>query len=145
MGLDMYLKGKRFMWYKEREDEAWQELDKYTKGRKVSLIELELGYWRKANAIHGWFVRNVQGNVDNCDEYFVKYSDLVKLRDVCFEVLANKKPELLPPTAGFFFGSSEVDEWYWGEIDSTYEMMKDLCQDEDIINGVVDVFYQSSW
>jgi len=46
MGLDMYLKGKRFMWYKEREDEAWQELDKYTKGRKVSLIELELGYWR---------------------------------------------------------------------------------------------------
>lgn len=145
MGLDMYLKGKRFMWYKEREDEAWQELDKYTKGRKVSLIELELGYWRKANAIHGWFVRNVQGNVDNCDEYVVKYSDLVKLRDVCFEALANKNPELLPPTEGFFFGSSAVDEWYWGEIDSTYEMMKDLCQDEDIINGVVDVFYQSSW
>ena len=26
----------------------------------------EVGYWRKANAIHGWFVRNVQNGKDDC-------------------------------------------------------------------------------
>ncbi|MFZ9143053.1 MAG: hypothetical protein ACO22M_00590 [Candidatus Nanopelagicaceae bacterium] len=145
MGLDMYLKGKRFLWHNEREDNAWEEVDKYTNGRKVSSIELELAYWRKANAIHGWFVRNVQGNVDNCDEYAVKYSDLVKLRDTCKEALDNKNPELLPPQGGFFFGSTEIDDWYWGEIYETHALMHALCQDEDIKNGRIDVSYHSSW
>lgn len=33
---------------------------------KVKEITEEVGYWRKANAIHGWFVDNVQKGNDDC-------------------------------------------------------------------------------
>jgi hypothetical protein len=146
MGLDMYLKGKRFLWHNEHDEIADEPvIKKLTKGRQLKQIEFELGYWRKANAIHKWFVDNCQGGEDDCDEYLVKYSDLVKLKDICKEVLDNKKPELLPTTSGFFFGSTEYDEWYWNSIQDTYELMSELCQDEDITNGSIDVYYQSSW
>lgn len=43
--------------------------------------------WRKANAIHKWFVDNVQGGNDDCGMYEVSVDDLVKLHDACKEVL----------------------------------------------------------
>ena len=39
-------------------------------------IKLPLAYWRKANHIHGWFVKNVQGGKDNCEEYSVSRKQL---------------------------------------------------------------------
>ena len=75
MGLDMYLKGKVFLDYNspEREDIAKMlEIDEYD----VSAVTVELGYWRKANHIHKWFVDNVQNGVDNCGEYLVSKQDL---------------------------------------------------------------------
>lgn len=146
MGLDMYLKGKRYLWHNERDEIADEPvIKKLTKGRQLKQVEFELGYWRKANAIHKWFVDNCQGGEDDCDEYFVKYSDLVKLRDICKTALDNKKIEVLPTTSGFFFGSTEYDDLYWEDIQYTYELMSELCQDEDITNGSVYVYYQSSW
>ena len=146
MGLDMYLTGKRYLWHNER-DEIVDEpsIQKFTKGRRMKQVEFELGYWRKANAIHNWFVHNCQDGQDDCDEYIVQYSDLVKLREICKEVIDNNKPELLPTTSGFFFGSTEYDDWYWQDVKETYELMSDLCQDEDIMKGDVQVYYQSSW
>jgi len=48
----------------------------------------EVAYWRKANAIHGWFVENVQGGVDDCDYHReVTKKDLENLRDTCLKVL----------------------------------------------------------
>ena len=32
---------------------------------------VEVAYWRKANAIHGWFVYNIQDGVDDQNEYYV--------------------------------------------------------------------------
>ena len=31
-------------------------------------------YWRKANAIHGWFVKNAQQGIDDCRTYSVDTS-----------------------------------------------------------------------
>ena len=33
---------------------------------RLSYIDEEVGYWRKANAIHKWFVDNVQDGNDDC-------------------------------------------------------------------------------
>ena len=50
----------------------------------------QVAYWRKANAIHRWFVDHVQDGEDDCDWHReVTQSDLEELRDVCKEVLEN--------------------------------------------------------
>lgn len=47
--------------------------------------------WRKENAIHNWFVKNVQDGEDDCGEYFVTDEQLLELRDTCDKVLKASK------------------------------------------------------
>lgn len=47
--------------------------------------------WRKANAIHNWFVENVQGGNDDCGIYEVDIERLAQLHDTCKEVLESTK------------------------------------------------------
>lgn len=117
----------------------------------VSITEL-VKYWRKANAIHGWFVNNIQGGNDNCHEHWVRRSDLEELYQVCNEIM--NIPEgverealamkLLPPVGGFFFGSTIIDEWYWKDLKETLEMLEsELDNIKD--NYEISYKYQSSW
>ena len=50
-----------------------------------------VGYWRKANQIHNWFVENVQDGLDDCGTYEVTKAQLINLLNVCKEVKANSK------------------------------------------------------
>lgn len=43
--------------------------------------------WRKANAVHKWFVDNVQYGKDDCGLYEVDVNDLARLHDTCKKVL----------------------------------------------------------
>ncbi len=53
-------------------------------------IMTEVGYWRKANQIHNWFVENIQNGEDDCSYHReVTKEDLEELLDVCHEVLCN--------------------------------------------------------
>jgi hypothetical protein len=147
MGLDMHLRGKRHVYIV---DEALREkLDEVGKllNCKITAIAFEAGYWRKANAIHQWFVDNVQNGDDNCGAYLVSQRDLVALRSLCAELLANKDPkaaaENLPPQEGFFFGSTEIDEEYWQDLQHTVEHITALEKRPDF--GDLDFEYQSSW
>jgi hypothetical protein len=59
------------------------------------------------------------------------------------EVYSNPKiEELLPTTKGFFFGSTEYDEYYMSDIKSTIKGLEEILS-EDVSNG--DFYYQSSW
>lgn len=49
-----------------------------------------VGYWRKANAIHGWIVRNLADGVDECQRIFMSREDIVKLRDSCVKALGDR-------------------------------------------------------
>ena len=52
----------------------------------------QVGYWRKANEIHNWFVENVQDGEDDCCYHReVTKQVLEKLLDVCNKVLASCK------------------------------------------------------
>jgi len=107
-------------------------------------LEVQVAYWRKSNQIHGWFVKHVQGGVDNCEEYHVTRDQLQLLLDNCKLVLINKEeaPNLLPPQEGFFFGSYEYDEYYWQDIQDTIDQLEKILNEypEDW-----DFQYQSSW
>ncbi len=70
MGLDMYLQ----------------------KSKKVE--KEEVAYWRKANAIHAWFERNLcqeDEEIENCRPYYVSKEDLIKLKKDCQTVLNSSK------------------------------------------------------
>jgi len=147
MGLDMYLNAKKYVsQYLDDKEPATEvtgapEAD----GMKLKEVVYEGMYWRKANAIHQWFVENVQDGEDNCSEYYVSVDDLIKLMELCAEVIANpdKAAELLPPQGGFFFGAAEVDEWYWDNVKRTHEELKTLLGRE--LGSEWSFTYQSSW
>jgi hypothetical protein len=122
MGLDMYLNAKRFIWFNE--DDLGDTVAKVfpeINGRRVKEVIVEAMYWRKANAIHKWFVDNVQEGEDDCGCYYVSREQLAELRDLVKEVLNSRDASKLPPQSGFFFGSTAVDDWYWQDLQSTAE------------------------
>lgn len=55
-------------------------------------IKEEIGYWRKANMIHNWFVDHVQDGEDDCQYHReVTEEDLQELLDTCRTVLASTR------------------------------------------------------
>lgn len=121
---------------------------------RISEIKELVGYWRKANSIHQWFVDNCQDGIDECQETTVSKSKLVELLDLCKRVREKKthslekglEPELaLPTQAGFFFGSTDYDGWYWEDIDRTIEILSGILNEKGIDNYEVSFIYHSSW
>ena len=155
MGLDMYLYANKYISKAEwRGEEASKQFDEIVKIMQADefirkdlpsgSVNFQVAYWRKANQIHKWFVDNVQDGEDNCREYSVDREQLQKLLDTCHKVKADASlaDEYLPPSEGFFFGSNEIDEWYWQDIDSTIEMLTDTLTHTPEDYGFT---YQSSW
>jgi hypothetical protein len=152
MGLDMHLYKKNYIWSGEWvKPEVKQEvivkkggeIDTKIKSENIKYIVEEVGYWRKANHIHKWFVDNVQEGVDNCGSYYVDRDSLEELLDVCKQVFSNPKegPNLLPTQSGFFFGGTEYDEYYLRDIEDTIRIIEECLADE-----TADSFeYYSSW
>ena len=68
-------------------------------------VRKEVLYWRKANAIHRWFVVKCQFGVDNCATYYVSRVKLEELREVCKSIVEGRADaeETLPTQSGFFF------------------------------------------
>jgi hypothetical protein len=144
MGLDMYLTAKRRL-DAETVDVIKAERISGMGDMHPKEIVCEAMYWRKANAIHKWFVDHVQDGDDNCHEYEVQSGQLRELESLCLKVLAErgKATELLPPSAGFFFGSNEIDDYYWVYLQETADRIAKLLSTEGVDNWYF--YYQSSW
>ena len=155
MGLDMYLTAKKYLWSDADKELSAKineaigvepDFEKRFNGSSLVAKEISLDamYWRKANAIHGWFVNVVQDGEDNCKEYEVDREQLVTLRDLCKDILEHPDAERetdLDPTQGFFFGSYKKDEWYYQDLQNTVEGL-------DRVLALPDEYsfsYQSSW
>ena len=153
MGLDMYLYKKHYVknWDYMSDNEKHtisvkkgkKKLDHIKPDRVCSVVE-EVMYWRKFNALHKWFVDNVQEGVDDCKECFVDESDLKMLLETLTYVYENKDTAetILPTAQGFFFGSDDIDEYYWEEVKSTIIQLKDLLEED---NKGASFYYRSSW
>ena len=140
-------------------------------------ISEEVGYWRKVNAVHNWFVEHVQCGEDDCQFHReVTATDLQKLRSVCAEVLSRVKLKpgniqmgvrfngntveqiseegfvvanpsvcnrLLPSTDGFFFGSTDYDQYYLDSLRETIEICDKVLETTDFNTQML--YYCSSW
>jgi hypothetical protein len=158
MGLDMYLCEKRNLSHykslKEYSDRYCKEFALAEKvltdiGLKTTVdgvvtVTAEVMYWRKTNAIHGWFVKNIQRQHDNCREYELEGEALRRLVATCEQVLANPDlaEELLPVQDGFFFGSTKYDKWYFKSLEDTVEGVNRALE---LANPESYFTYQSSW
>jgi len=152
MGLDMYLYKKSYLlsgnWIKEEARESVTitkggEPHPNIKSDRVKYIIEEVGYWRKANAIHKWFVDNIQNGKDDCGRYTVTREDLSNLLNLCDEVVKNKDNAYrsLPTQSGFFFGGTDYDEWYYRDIEETIKIIEDCLSDDN----AEEFEYTSSW
>ena len=191
MGLDMFLwkmkkqQGKTFNEVLElkrkfdNEEITKEQLRPYIFHTKLENINYEYDslfkevyYWRKANAIHQWFVDNIQNGNDDCEDYRVTQKDLQILIDTLKEVynsLCNKEmvtkkvqdgsieyetkvfkekdleiaKQLLPTQEGFFFGSTQYDEYYFEDIKKTLNDLQIINECFDFENNYL--IYGSSW
>lgn len=108
-------------------------------------VTFELAYWRKANAIHGWFVENVQKGTDDCGNYYVSLDNLKELKETCEKVLRDVRlaEDLLPARKGFFFGSYEYNEYYEDDLVRTVEVLDKILSCPDAKDWWIE--YHSSW
>jgi hypothetical protein len=148
MGLDMYLSAKKYASTLfspeifEKVVQAAQAESFLQKDHPSVEVSVSVAYWRKANAIHRWFVENVQDGNDDCGSYHVAREQLETLIALCKEVLSENAYELLPTQEGFFFGGTEYDDWYLGSLKETIEQLSNALNKT---NDDWSFEYHSSW
>lgn len=101
--------------------------------------------WCKANAIHKWFLDNVQNGVDDCKEYQVSEEQLAVLCKILEKCLARKSraPKLLPTYyTGSFFGPVDYGDYYWDNVKTTHSCLVDVLSRD---NTGVSFFYSADW
>jgi len=154
MGLDMYLTAERYMskYFDEADSAKITSINEIfdIQGEEdgdygAQSVIFKVAYWRKANAIHQWFVDNVQDGVDECQKAFVSREQLQTLLDLCKEIAESPKKgsKLLPTANGFFFGSTEYDDYYIQDLQYTVERLEKILKDSALEK--CEFYYQSSW
>lgn len=130
MGLDMYLYAR-----KKGENCADEDEDNY-----------EVAYWRKANQIRNWFINHIPyfSYEDNLGEYDISKELLIQLYCDVKTVLKNHKlaDKLFPTSSGFFFGSTEYDEYYFKTLRYTKKILEEIFND---INFDREQIYYTEW
>jgi len=148
MGLDQY-------WYREQYVPKYAENgnDEFTTitGKVIPTENLGfggsrtttdmIGYLRKANAVHGWIVRNLAGGKDECQKIYMDEMDVQRLlADIA---VALDTGEGMDPAPGFFFGSQEKDEWWRSDLERAAAICNWIL--EDMKNEGAYYYYESSW
>lgn len=153
MGLDMYLTAKKYVgnWNHSEEHEkkmfasiveAADMGNLINKESNSLYIQLNVAYWRKANAIHRWFVNTIADGKDDYSEIYVTRDDIKTLVELCKDIINKERTpaETLPTTSGFFFGTTEYDDNYMYDLESTIEQLEPLLDEVGY-----DFYYQASW
>lgn len=159
MGLDMYLKRtnrtNHTIKQLEKIDNDWDinpqdeklapflPLHEYEYSKDVFSIFHEVAYWRKFNALHNWFVERVQGGVDECQMTEIDEDTLVAVIDDLKAVSRGEFVEDLEPVSGFFFGSTEKDDYYYKRINDALHLFGEIFNSFDFKK--CRLFYYASW
>ena len=146
MGLDMYLSAKRYLFSFNEHDKALAdkidaEVGLNSLGRTKE-ISREAFYWRKAWAIHHWFVMNAQYGEDDCKEYWVERNKLVELLDTLKKV--DENPSLAEDILPLQADDDQGKEWELEQVRRTIPALDKLLNDESLKEHW-DFYYSSSW
>jgi len=152
MGLDMYLSKRTYVqnWDHQKPSQRHlvvvlkdNEVQHHIKSDRITDVVEQIMYWRKSNAIHAWFVENIQEGIDECQESSVTLDDLKKLVSICEQVVEDRNPELLPTSSGFYFGSTEHDSYYYEDVEETAKVLREEIESNQ--DEYPNYIYQASW
>ena len=185
MGLDMSLYACRSMVFEN--DSIFDEIKKFITipfpNATLNNIQVEVMSWRKANAIHNWFINNCTNGVEWCYPTQVFIGQLVKLRDICKEALDHSElvpakiidsstyqlspsgvlvekanmvdgyvildptfaRKHLPTVDGFFFGSTDYNQWYYEYVKYTYDGLNIILSIDPVELRNWEFLYEAIW
>lgn len=159
MGLDMYLIKRKKT---NKAEDLWDFKDELIYWRKANMVhkyfcdncvELESQVIYKVSKINLQdlldkcnqimkVVRLEEGKIKNGQQLTEKgWEDI--LEDGKYIVNEDEIADILPTTSGFFFGSTEYDEYYLKDIEHTKEELEKIIDNIDFDNE--DVYYLASW
>lgn len=106
--------------------------------------EDEVFYWRKANQIRAWLQSHLEEGVENCEYSTITKENAEALIKDCDRVLKNRSlaSKVMPTSAGFFFGGTNYDEYYFEDLMNTSKKLKELLKTYDDEN---EAFLYSEW
>lgn len=150
MGLDMYLEAKLHLPpYSEELAPVRQAIGqaigytppKQKPGDDATLLEItgvtvRVGYWRKFDPLHQWFVNHVQEGHDDCRPAYIAPDVL----DVLEEQLDQVSDD--PDSAGEHFVSEDDEPMTEGDIDYTLRV---VVQAKKLQERGWDIYYRASW
>lgn len=164
MGLDMYFYARKntyesfSRWDRERDPNA-EDKTNYPRDLNVFaayiaehnfkscdiIQKYQIGYFRKFNALHQYIVDQAADGEDNCQVIFLDKEDVEKLYNIMCEILKDntKAPELLPTAEGFFFGSTQYDDWYFQNVENARDLFNMILQNFNFEE--YELAYQASW
>lgn len=121
MGLDMYLKQKKYISGFDHEEDVMKikELAGLEDCEGGVEVYGEACYWRKAYSICEWFERRLDG-VENCQDYYVDEDLIIELRDLCKQIIDGGDRTGLP------MSEWDDEEYYMAQVKRTYEMFSKL-------------------
>jgi hypothetical protein len=178
MGLDMYLYAEKYVGSNTDKTGSYTKIknlaglkDLPTPDFSSIIVKSMVGYWRKANSIHGWIVDKCGEGVDKCQVIYLSDEDLLQLKNDCIVALANPNREYqienqkvfyqlcdylnsleteltpdtfqnpLPPVDGFFFGGSDLTDHYYYQLEYTIDLITSLLESDHDLG----FSYQASW
>ena len=157
MGLDMYLEARFHLSDYHQEEKSlrgavlgamgFADEDKHCLTDNGVTVAVPVMYWRKADAIHKWFVDNCQNGEDNCRDACVSREQLTELLETCLKLKISGSTEaaseLLPSTGVSSSAAPNTTKYYWGEIADTAERLNKILENPKFANA--DFTYSSSW
>ncbi|HGS8723751.1 TPA: hypothetical protein ACMUBK_002558 [Enterococcus faecalis] len=123
-------------------------LDMWLYEKEQEKVEAQaIGYWRKANQIRAFFASYAPEQSDiNIEMLIVNEEMLLELKQRIMLCLTERNEqtssELLPTSQGFFFGSTEYDDWYYQDLEISLPII------EKALTAIKDnklVFYHEWW
>lgn len=92
-------------------------------------------YFRKVNSLQGYMENKY--NTQNLEPHLISLDDINVLLKHTEYILKNNTDldyinEHVPPTQGFFYGSYQIDEWYFEDMENIQNAMKDILSKPNI-------------
>ena len=106
--------------------------------------------FRKANHIHNYFIENFHGGIDDQKDFKIPVKGIKDFRDILIQVITSMESsettnndglkvynsevaeDLLPTQSGFFFGSTDYDEYYLKDCKKALEMCNKILAEKPV-------------
>ena len=135
MGLDMYL---------------------YQRNQDKNEDDIQVGYWRKFNALHAYILDITDSARDtNCAEINLDLYEVEEILDTLKRVKNILESEggfsvenidrvgaLMPPAAGFFWGSQDINEDYLNDINRSIDIFE---RARTLLHDGQEIYYYCWW